>query len=137
VSSIPADITVEGRRIGGAYFTDGRLSETVRRASTSTKPVVSPRECEHPTTGDGFAYVDLWNIHWPIRVCLDCRTILLGRSPDVERTRRPAWELDEDDVIAAKWASQWPREGRPRAKKPPSPTRWPEEDDRFRRNPAA
>lgn len=124
--SYAVDIFVEGKRMGGAYLTEGRLSETVGRASTSTVPVVSPRDCEHTKVAQGFAYIDLRRIYWPVEACRDCRTILKGRSPYPEPPDRRPWEFTEEDVIASRWSRQWPKYGRPRAKRPPKGTEWPE-----------
>lgn len=122
------DILIDGRRIGCAYFGNdgGLISETVSRASTSTVPLIPRRTCDHQTVADGFAYIEWYDEHWPIRVCLGCRSIVAGRDPHPDRRPRRAWEVEPEDVIAAQWAKQWPKPGRPRRKKPPASTEWPE-----------
>jgi len=122
---IPVDIYIDKRRMGGAYLDVGWLSETVSRASTSSDPVVRPRDCDHAETADGWAYTEYWNEHWPIRVCRTCRAILEGRCPGPKAPDRKSWEMDTEDVILAKWSKQWPRYGRPRAKRPPASVEWP------------
>jgi hypothetical protein len=126
--AIGADIYVEGVRMGGCSFDafDSKLSETVSRSSLSRAPIVSKRTCEHDDVVDGFAYIDLWNQHWPVRVCKTCRLILKGRDPNIEERDVPAWEMTEEDVLAAQWSKRWPRDGRPRAKKLPKGFVWPE-----------
>jgi hypothetical protein len=111
--------------MGGAHL-NGSLSETVSRASTSMQPVVSPRECNHTNVADGFAYVESYDMHWPIRVCRDCRSILRGRDPWPSQERKSAYTMTPRDVIAGKWEKQWPKNGRPRAKKLPKHIEWPE-----------
>lgn len=127
MGSVPVDILVEGRRIGCAYFGNdgGLLSETVTRASTLMAPLTPRRECRHENLADGFAYIEWYDEHWPIRMCRDCRSILEGRDPHPDRRSGRAWEFDTEDVIAAQWAKQWPKPGRPRRKKPPASIEWP------------
>ena len=81
--------------MGGCSFDAfySKLSETVSRSSLSSAPVASQRTCEHDDVVDGFAYIDLWNQHWPVRVCKTCRLILKGRDPNIEERDVPAWEM--------------------------------------------
>lgn len=118
--------------MGGTYLADGTLRETVSRASTSTAPFVSPRSCEHDQVVEGFAYVDQYRHHWPILVCRDCRTILAGRTAYFAERRRPIWQPSTEDdlaadLIVARWAKTWPKDGRPRARHHPAGIVWPEE----------
>ena len=126
ITAYGADILIGGLRMGGAFFENGYLSETVSKASTSPVAVIPARECHHANAADGFAYVDVLNEYWPVRVCRDCRSILKGRCPRPGERDRAIWEFEEQDVIAAQWARQWPKSGRPRAKKPPKSIQWPE-----------
>jgi hypothetical protein len=124
----PVQIYVDGARMGVVYFDDfGKLTLTVSKASTATIPVAPRGECAHEHIAEGFAYRDWSNEHWPVRVCRDCRTVLAGRDPYPAARDRPAWEFTELDVVTAKWVEQWPKWGRPRAKKPPRSTEWPPE----------
>jgi hypothetical protein len=124
---VPADIYVGGRRIGGAYLEDGdRLTETVSRASTAAGRLTPRSECTHEDVAAGFAYTEWYDEHWPIRMCRDCRSIIAGREPYPGRRSRRAWEFEPEDVIAAQWTKQWPKHGRPRRKRPPTSTKWPE-----------
>jgi hypothetical protein len=122
---LPVDILIDGRRIGCVYFAhDGLLTETVSRPSTSTAPLTPRRECKHAAIAEGFAYIEFYDEHWPIRMCRDCRSLVAGRDPHPDRPERRAW-FGPDDVIAARWAKYWPKPGRPRRKKPPASTEWP------------
>lgn len=130
MADLPVDIYVDKIRIGGTYLSGGQLGERVSRASTSTAPMLSPRDCHHDAVAEGFAYVEWHDHHWPVRVCTDCRSILNGRSPYVAVSRRSLLDMatEQDllgDVIRAKWAKQWPKHGRPRAKRPPQ-VEWPD-----------
>lgn len=132
VSSHFVDVIVDKVRIGGVYLEDDQLGSTVSRSSLSHLPFVSPRTCGHPNVAEGWAYFDFAGEHWPILVCRDCRIILAGRHPYVERRRRHAWErpTEEDlaaDLIASKWGNSWPKRGRPRARKHPPGLVWPEQ----------
>jgi hypothetical protein len=91
----------------------------------SAAPKVVRRACLHENPADGWAYFDFYREHWPIRICMDCRTILEGRDRHPDRRVGPIWKVGPDDVIAGKWASQWPKYGRPRRKRPPASTEWP------------
>jgi hypothetical protein len=133
----PVDIFIEGIRIGGAEWDSavGSLSKTVSRGSTSTVPVISPRTCSHAITKDGYAYMDAMGQHWPVQVCIDCRSILRGltwKIPSRRDPNVPEWERYADAATVAeailedRWYDEWPKPGRPRRKTMPKGFVWPE-----------
>jgi hypothetical protein len=125
---VPAQVFVDGRRVAGVDYEANRLGERVHGLSSTTRePRADARTCAHASHADGFAYVEFWNFHWPIRYCRDCYTILAGRRPHVQPAEPgPSWTLTVEDVVAAKWANEWPREGRPKRKRTPPQADWPD-----------
>jgi hypothetical protein len=82
-------IFVDGKRIAGADYESNRLSERVHGLSSTThKPKTPARDCEHADYADGYAYVEFWNFHWPIRYCRihDPRRTPAARHADRART---------------------------------------------------
>ena len=65
-------------------------------------------------------------VHWPIAFCNDCLAILEGRDPFGFRDAlQSSGAVTLDDVIARKWANEWPKDGKPQAKRPPVGLAWP------------
>jgi hypothetical protein len=125
---LPADISIDGVRIGCSYWENALLSEDVSRSTIVNAKLIPRAKCKHEHVGEGWAYMDFYDEHWPVRVCLDCRTLVGGRDPHPARQYRhlPAWELTPEVVIARRWETEWPKKGRPRAKKPPAELAWPD-----------
>jgi len=120
-------IYVDGRRVMGATLEAGSLWERAHGISSATRePPKLARGCEHNNFADGYAYAE--GEHWPIRYCRDCYTILAGRRARVGLSgeSKPAWEITPDDLVNAKWAAEWPREGQPRRKRTPPESEWPD-----------
>jgi hypothetical protein len=125
---VPAQIYVDGRRIAGAEYEANRLSERVHGLSSTTRePRTTARICSHSDYADGYAYVPYRNMHWPIRYCRDCYTVLAGRRPRAAPSEPSlARTMTVEDVVAKKWARKWPAEGRPRRKRTPPSSEWPD-----------
>lgn len=125
-----ADVYVNRCRVAQTYYdpSTGRLWSAVW-GTTGGAIGRQSAACAHEKIEDGFVYVEWLYEHWPLRFCRDCLAITAGRSPHaVVRARRP-WEYEPQDVIAAKWNERWPGKGRPRRKKAPPSTAWPDTAD--------
>jgi hypothetical protein len=126
MATLRVDVYVDGRRTMVTDSYEGGLVERVRGTSTATRQAPRrTRDCVHENSADGFAYVEWRDEHWPIRYCLDCYLILAGRHPRIAGRPGQRRAMTEEDVVAAKWANQWPKGGKPRRRKAPPESEWP------------
>ena len=80
----------------------------------------------HTSPQEVFAYARVLEVHWPMVFCDDCLEILEGRKPfAVPDAPESSGGLNFEEIIARKWAKDWPREGKPQRKRPPAGTAWP------------
>jgi hypothetical protein len=105
---------------------NGSLAEEVKLNRPPTGGRSSRGTCAHASPQEVFAYARVLEVHWPMVFCDDCLEILEGRKPfAVPDAPEPGGALNFGEIIARKWAKDWPREGKPRTKRPPAGTAWP------------
>ena len=120
------DVYIDSRPRGYTYMRSGRLAEAIKlnRSPTDVRP--HGGTCAHASPHEVFAYARVLEVHWPIAFCNDCLAILEGRDPFGFRDAlQSSGAVTLDDVIARKWANEWPKDGKPQAKRPPVGLAWP------------
>lgn len=120
------DVYIDSRPQAYTYMQNGSLAEEVKLNRPGTG-VRSPRgTCAHASPQEVFAYARVLDVHWPMVFCGDCLEILEGRKPFAFRDApESSGAVRIEDIIARKWAKDWPQEGKPRTRRPPAGTAWP------------
>ena len=119
------DVYIDSRPQAYTYMQNGTLAEEVKlnRSSTGAR---SPRgACAHASPQEVFAYARVLEVHWPMVFCDDCLEILEGRKPFGGDPPESSGAATFEEIIARKWAKDWPQEGKPQMKRPPAGTTWP------------
>jgi hypothetical protein len=120
------DVYIDARPQAYTYMQGGVLAGEVRLNRPPTRSGSAGVACAHTSPQEVFAHARVLDVHWPIVFCSDCLEILEGRRPFVARDAPESSGAGTfDDIIARKWAKDWPQEGKPRAKRPPPGTAWP------------
>jgi hypothetical protein len=120
------DVYIDSRPRAYTYLRSGSLAEEIKlnREPSGSRP--DPRTCAHDAQQEVFAYARELEVHWPIVICDGCLAILEGRKPFAFRDAlEGAAAVTLEDLIARKWAKDWPRDGKPQTKRPPAGTTWP------------
>ena len=108
------------------YLRGGSLVEAIKLGRGGDERRSPIGTCAHASLQEVFAYARVLDVHWPIAFCNDCLAILEGREPFALRdAHQPSGAVTLEDVIARKWAKEWPRDGKPQTKRPPPGTAWP------------
>jgi hypothetical protein len=118
------DVYIDARPQAYTYMRAGVLAPAVRPNRAGTRSDSPHGTCAHASPQEVFAYARVLEVHWPIVFCRDCLEILEGRKPFAARDASSGTGTF-DDIIARKWAKDWPQPGKPRAKRPPPGTAWP------------
>ncbi len=120
------DVYFDSRAQGYTYMRNGSLAEAVKlnRSPDGARP--HPATCAHAALQEVFAHARDSDVHWPIAFCDTCLTIVHGRQPLGLRDASAPSRGPFEDLIAKKWAKDWPRPGKPRTKRPPAGTAWPQ-----------
>lgn len=119
------DVYVNRRPIGHAYMKDDRLEAALTLRGRRRTRLTDCARCPHERVVRAFAHRRASDEHWPIAYCIDCFAIVAGVDPLV-RKRLPRWKFDEENLVATRWAREWPKRGRPRRDEPPAETAWPD-----------
>ena len=120
------DVYIDSRPQAYTYMQNGSLAEEVKPNRPPTGGRSSRETCAHTSPQEVFAYARVLEVHWPMVFCDDCLEILEGRKPfAVLDAPESSGALNFEEIIARKWAKDWPREGKPRTKRPPAGTAWP------------
>ena len=120
------DVYIDSRPQAYTYMQNGSLAEEVKLNRPPTGDRSSRETCGHTSPQEVFAYARMLEVHWPMVFCDDCLEILEGRKPfAVPDAPESSGALNFEEIIARKWAKDWPREGKPRTKRPPAGTAWP------------
>ena len=120
------DVYIDSRPQAYTYMRNGSLAEEVKlnRSPSGVRP--HRGTCAHASPEEVFAYARILEVHWPIALCNDCLTILEGREPFAFRDAvQSGGPVTLENIIARKWAKEWPQKGKPRTKRPPAGTAWP------------
>jgi hypothetical protein len=108
---------------------DNRIFSDVAYKQSRGKIRARPADCTHSERIGGYVYVEWLDQHWPIEFCDECLTVLHGRERHAAETDKPLWERTEADAAhdldARQWNAEWPREGKPRRKRPAA-VAWPD-----------
>ena len=108
------DIYVEKRPVAEAFILDDVLRPELKPRRPRGDAARAKTPCEHAHVIEAFAYRRSRDEHWPVSYCDDCLTIVEGRDPFSRLGKRPRWKYHEVNVRAARWAREWPKQGRPR-----------------------
>ena len=120
------DVYIDLRPQAYTYMQNGSLAEEVKLNRPPTGGRSSRETCAHTSLQEVFAYARVLEVHWPMVFCDDCLEILEGRKPfAVPDAPESSGALNFEAIIARKWAKDWPREGKPRTKRPPAGIAWP------------
>jgi hypothetical protein len=120
------DVYIDSRPQAYTYMRSGLLAEAIRLNRPPTRSISSGGVCAHTSPQEVFAHARVLDVHWPIVFCGECLVILEGRKPFAARDALETSGAGTfDDIIARKWAKDWPQGGKPRAKRPPPGTAWP------------
>jgi hypothetical protein len=121
------DVYVNRQRFGQAYMQDDRLEGVLTLRGRRRTRLADCEKCPHEQERvvQAFAHRRSRDEHWPIAYCVDCFAIVAGLDPLV-RAGVPRWKFDARTRIAARWAREWPKRGRPRQDNPPPAIAWPD-----------
>ena len=120
------DVYVNRRPVAHALMQDDCLEPWMTPRRSRAPRARDRQRCRHVRLAGAFAHRRSRDEHWPIVYCEDCLTILAGRDPLARSLQLPRWKFDERNVIAARWAREWPKRGRPRADRPAGSVAWPD-----------
>jgi hypothetical protein len=119
------DVYFDSRAQAYTYMRNGSLAEAVKLNRSPERARPHPATCAHGALQEVFAHARDADVHWPMAYCDDCLTIVHGREPLALRDASGAGGDPFENLIAKKWAKDWPAPGKPHAKRPPAGTTWP------------